>query len=247
MKGNRQQFYALCPSDRSGFFACFSFQMVWLNFEGPERQAEGERYKSFNNLFKRPEKMQPRGTNSVSPRTRTPLTPAWRTCSGPGPITLVKFLFDGILIFCLDDFLATFTFVGLWRFPRRKWNMSKPITKKSKFKYLGRVSSNAHNPCRSEAGAHKHSSACRLVMSLFDGEAICGSPSIRYRSNLTLDCLYSGGLGGNVLLKFNTRSFLFFSSRSPRPLLPRWHKGVLIRLPVQGGIGGGDWDAMREK
>lgn len=56
MKGNRLQFYTLCPSDRSGFFACFSFQMVWLNFEGPERQAEGERYKSFNNLFKRLEK-----------------------------------------------------------------------------------------------------------------------------------------------------------------------------------------------
>lgn len=75
MKGNRQQ-SALCPSDRSASFACFSFQMVRLNFERPERQAEGERYKSFNNLFKRPEKRQPRGTNSVSPRTRTSLTPA---------------------------------------------------------------------------------------------------------------------------------------------------------------------------
>lgn len=189
--------------------------MVWLNFERPKRQAEGERYKSFNNLFKRPEKRQPRGTNSVSPRTRTPLTPAWRTCSGPGPITLAKFLFDGILIFCLDDFLATFTFGGLWRFPWRKWNMSKPITKKSKFKYLGRVSSNTHNPCRSEAGAHKHSSACRLVMSLFDGEAICGSPSIRYRSNLTLDCLYSGGMGEMCYWNLIPDHFCFFFAVPP--------------------------------
>lgn len=80
----------------------------------------------------------------------------------------MKFSFDGILIFCLDDFLATFTFRGLECSLGGNETCQSPL-QKSKFKYLDHVKGLTHTiPSVLKRQLTTIHSLAQSVMSVFD-------------------------------------------------------------------------------
>lgn len=97
----------------------------------------GRRNKTLNNLFGETVSEE----EQITFRQKNPdlwHSPFRSTTWSSSRIALVKFSFDGILIFCLDDFLATFTFRGLECSLGGNETCQSPL-QKSKFKYLDHV------------------------------------------------------------------------------------------------------------